>query len=657
MKKITSVMMLAAAAAAALVSCNKEIEKPEVPQESEGIKVTIVTGEPETKTVLESNGKSVSWAGTDKVGFFNHTAGVNVQSSAAVIDGDGKATFTATVPAAGTYYAYYPYQADGSYAPDTDGVTVRIPNTQSPTPTSFDPATDLLVSTSFEATGATDTPASIQFKRLGAFIKVQFSDKTTGNKLAGEYASSVSIQAETKIVGRLKISGKSEGQLIDPDSGYQKVTANYVGDTYEVLNAANAVYFGIKPVTLAKNSKLIVTLTTGKYNISKTLTLKKDAVIGAGKLLPITVTIEDTDLPIFIERVWGKYSTSDSYWNASFGGTASADRNIAMDDDYIYLPETTAAAKLWMIPLDGTTDPSLANVEGVSGGTHALSCVRVVPNTSSKVNGGKDFLMACNLTTNSESTALTVYSWNNGTSNAPVSESVSNGRQLRIGDKFSVYGSLQDGALFFRNWNGTDGWGGKGTILVLRMAWADVPSGGYFNPRITFSYEDGGINAYYPYPGDASNGFIANVSATGKYASFTNSPLNTSPNSSGSFTESSGYYENTAGYNFLEYNGKRYVAYVKNAGDGDGRFYILQGETTDSWKDILESKRKVIYQAAIQQDLAYADGDYHEDLAKGVTKTSANSALDCTARIIGEDLYFAVLKQGVGLSLFKMYMK
>ncbi|MBP3203128.1 MAG: hypothetical protein J6M31_05930 [Bacteroidales bacterium] len=101
-------------------------------------------------------------------------------------------------------------------------------------------------------------------------------------------------------------------------------------------------------------------------------------------------------------------------------------------------------------------------------------------------------------------------------------------------------------------------------------------------------------------------------------------------------------------------------AYVKNVVDsadsdsGDGRFYILQGETSDSWKDILGSKRKVIYQADIQQDLAYADGEYHADLATGVTQTSGHGAIDCTARIIGGDLYFAALKQGVGLSLFKM---
>ena len=165
---------------------------------------------------------------------------------------------------------------------------------------------------------------------------------------------------------------------------------------------------------------------------------------------------------------------------------------------------------------------------------------------------------------------------------------------------------------------------------------------------------DAGINAYYTYPGDASNGFFASVTGAGKYASYSDSPLSVSGNSSGTFTASSGYYDNTAGYNFIEYKGKRYVAYVKNASDGDGRFYVLQGANSDSWADILGSKRKVIYQADIQQNLAYADGEYHEDLATGITQTSSHSALDCTARIIGDEVYFAALKQGVGLSLFKM---
>ena len=197
--------------------------------------------------------------------------------------------------------------------------------------------------------------------------------------------------------------------------------------------------------------------------------------------------------------------------------------------------------------------------------------------------------------------------------------------------------------------------------IVLRMAWSAAPSGGYFYPRRTNSesYSDG-ISAYYPYPGDASNGFIAYVGASARYASYSSSPLNTSPNLSGTFSATSGYYDNTAGYNFFEYNGKRYIAYAKNNPDdrGDGRFYILEGESTTAWADILGSSRKVIYQAAIHEDLAYTDGDYHAELGSNPSpKKSGNSALDCTVRLINGEPYIAVLKQNVGLSLFKMSLK
>lgn len=640
MKKITSVMMLAAAAAAALVSCNKEIEKPEVPQESEGIKVTIVTGEPETKTVLESNGKSVSWAGTDKVGFFNHTDGVNVQSSAAVIDGDGKATFTATVPAAGTYYAYYPYQADGSYAPDTDGVTVRILNTQSPTPTSFDPATDLLVSTSFEATGATDTPASIQFKRLGAFIKVQFSDKTTGNKLAGEYASSVSIQADTKIVGRLKISGKSEGQLIDPDSGYQKVTANYDAHTYEVLNAEHAAYFGIKPVTLAKDSKLIVTLTTGKYNISNTLTLKKDAVIKAGNVLPITVTLNDADVTskvLGIKTVFAKNSTASESWISYFGGTAGTDRNIAMDDEYIYIAESAATAKLWAISVADPNEVKSVNVEGVSGGAHALTCPRVVKNTDASVNGGKDVLICSNLTRGGEDPKL--YMWVNGIDNAPKAITLTTWATSNwYGDTFTVWGTLQNGVLLFDKTDSSgdgvvtfllNGVPGDKMYLVGRIKTVEA-FGSHTGVCAFYPFPDGTAGVYSPGRGTEARGQFATLGSSLKSEggiSVTLSPLDYDAGTNGF----------VLGYNFVEWEGSRYVIYGNYVNNKTGYVRVRQGAITDAWNTIASTGTRL----------------YRRDLVSGGL-TAGNSGMDITARVINGELYIAAQMQNVGFGLYKL---
>ncbi len=659
MKKIYNVMMLAAVAAVALVSCAKEMDKPEIEQK-DGITVSLTTGSVETKTAL--SGSSAVWNNTDLFNFVKTDFTEQPEASITSIDGSGVATITGTVGSAGTYFAFYPKTSYGPSSDSAPGVVQRIKTAQTLTsPTSFDPAADILVSETFDVSPAgSTTPSALRFKRLGGFLKVSFNDKTTGSKLTGEYATKVSVQSAG--TGAQSLAAKL---TVDPTgivkaTGAEKtITATISDGVYAISNASHAAYLGVQPVTLPAGSILSFKAVTSNYSITKTVTLPSDIVIGSGDIQPITVNVGDENIDVAVTRVWGKYSTNENYWNTiAFGGTASSDRNIAMDDEYIYLPETTAAAKMWRIPLDGTTEPTLVNVEGVSGGTHALSCVRMIPNTAAGVNGGKDFLMACNLTTNSSSTPLTVYSWNNGTSSAPAKESVTNGRSLRIGDKFSVYGSLQDGALFFRNWNVTDGWSGKGTILVLRMAWSDVPSGGYFNPRITYSDGvDAGINAYYTYPGDASNGFIASVSGAAKFASYSLSPLSNSGNDSGTFTESSGYYSNTAGYNYITFNGKKYIAYVKNAGDGDGRFYVLQGEASDTWQELLGAKRKVIYQADIQQNLAYADGEYHEDLATGVTKTSANSAIDCAARVIGDDVYFAALKQGVGLSLFKLSLK
>lgn len=387
---------------------------------------------------------------------------------------------------------------------------------------------------------------------------------------------------------------------------------------------------------------------TGTFDVASG---KLEIRIFAEKEVTITAPAEPE---LTVERLWGKYSSADAAWNAYYGGTANSDRNLAMDDNYIFVQESTAAAKIWKIPVDGTSSVSTVNLEGVSGGTHAISCIRMVPNTASGVNGGKDFLMGVSLTTDDASTAMKVYSWGNGVDAAPTVTSASTWCGRRLGDKFTVYGSLQDGALFFKDFNNASD---QGAFMVLRMAWSEVPSDGYFNPRRTNMYVESGMGAYYPIPGNASVGLYTSTSSS-KYVQFTSSPLNTSPNTSGTFVDAGGYYVDAHGFNCFEFNGKRYIAYVKNAGGGDGRFYIIEGESTTDWADMLGAKRNVIYQAAIQENLAYTDGEYHAELgANPSPKTSGNSGIDCAVRVKSDGVYFAVMKQHVGLSLFKMSMK
>ena len=108
----------------------------------------------------------------------------------------------------------------------------------------------------------------------------------------------------------------------------------------------------------------------------------------------------------------------------------------------------------------------------------------------------------------------------------------------------------------------------------------------------------------------------------------------------------SGYYTDAA-FRFFEFNGKRYIAYTRQVSSTDGRLIIIEGAAGESWEDIL-NRRTVIYKAAIQVNEEMKD-DYVES-----PKASGNSGMDLDVRVVGEDAYIVVVKQNVGLSLFKM---
>ena len=63
------------------------------------------------------------------------------------------------------------------------------------------------------------------------------------------------------------------------------------------------------------------------------------------------------------------------------------------------------------------------------------------------------------------------------------------------------------------------------------------------------------------------------------------------------------------------------------------------------------TNHNVIYQAAIQEN-AEMLGEYNAS-----PKSSGHSAMDLCVRVIGGYPYIVVLKQNVGLSLFKMSLK
>ncbi len=631
-------MMFAAAAAAALVSCNKEIEKPEVPQESEGIKVTIVTGEPETKTTLGDNGKTVSWNSTDKFGFVNVAVPEDNEATIASIDGSGAATITGTVSTAGTFFAYYP---KSTYAATADGGVLRIKTAQSPASgTSFDPAADVLVSETFDvaATGATTAPATVRFKRLGAFLKVYFIDNTTGSRLSGEYATTVSVQSSVKSLAA-KLTINSTG-IVDAANAEKTITATYATDVFELTNASQAAYLGIQPLTLPKDSQLIINVETAKYTISKTVTLPSDVTIGSGEVKPVRITLTDenvTSKTLTLKTVFAKNSTDSESWMSYFGGNAGTDRNISMDDEYIYIAESAATAKLWAISVADPNEVKSVNVEGVSGGAHALTCPRVVKNTDASVNGGKDVLICSNLTRGGEDPKL--YMWVNGIDNAPKAITLTTWATSNwYGDTFTVWGTLQNGVLLFdktdSSGNGVvtfllNGVPGDKMYLVGRIKTVEA-FGSHTGVCAFYPFPDGTAGVYSPGRGTEARGQFATLGSSLKSEggiSVTLSPLDYDEGTNGF----------VLGYNFVEWEGFRYVIYGNYVNNKTGYVRVRQGAITDAWNTIASTGTRL----------------YRRDLVSGGL-TADNSGMDITARVINGELYIAAQMQNVGFGLYKL---
>ena len=637
MKKVTSILLFAATAAA-LVSCNKEIEKPET-LESDGIKITVVAGNPETKTTLESNGKTVSWNATDKVGFFNHTAGVNVESSAAAIDGEGKATFTATVPSAGTYYAYYPYSNadDTSYPAGTDGVTVRIPNEQSPTSAStFDPKADVLLSTDFSATGET-TPADICFKRLGAFLKVSFVDGTTGTVLSGEKAVSVAVQGENNLVGRCRVS---KDGLAGPLSGYKKVTANY---TTDFALTSDAAYLGIIPQTLAKDSELIITVETAKYKISKTVSLPKDITLVGGNVLPLNITLTDAEVTakvLTVERLWGYYPNTG--WPTSFV-PANADRGVATDGENVYVTNTTDGTVVGIKIADQST--VTVNMTGVDGGFYKTCSAKTIYNPAT----GKYILLVGSLAYDTDCN-FNVYAWKDGIDQAPtkiISWNTNNGSPRRVGDFFTVSGDWSNGEIWARI-NQT----GAATTFVWKIT--EGVAGGVLGGGIGYA-GSAGMGSVYKYSIDAPQVMVVTPDIAKFYTCKVESTWINANSDGIEWTDGSDVsaYAKRFGYTPFEFNGKKYIAYLHMYNAARGWLTILndtQGTAEGFMQTIIDND--IYFQGAVQINKDEAS----TEVVAGATY-SENVMANCSVAVMEDHVIIVGHQQNTGLAVFKMYMK
>ena len=352
--------------------------------------------------------------------------------------------------------------------------------------------------------------------------------------------------------------------------------------------------------------------------------------------------------PQLFTRQWGIFATSSTNpWQATFG--LSDARNITMDDEYIYVPQSAGGDPvLKAVSIADPAQVKNVNVSGIAGGTHTLSCVRMIPNTDPAVNGGKDILSACCLSVG-EGSHLNFYVWLNGIDNAPAISIVEDSGR-RLGDKYIVLGSWNNGEVYLKDFN-------TGNIVRYAMVdgrigeWPGADGLAYARGRFDYnaSVPDaaGCIGSAYVYPGtpkagsDIPAGFLVTSTASAHFLG------NTSGNVFASTADLG--MPLTHGYNFFTdaKTGLKYIAYVgveASQAQGSVRVIADLAGTPDGFLGALQS-HKVVFEAPVQDAM---------DATVVSPCPATHSTGDCVVREINGETYMAVMIQNVGISVFKL---
>lgn len=337
--KLFKSLMLVAASATAFTACTKSVDETENGSVSNDntITLTISTSRPETiadtRTMLAENGVTPLWCPGDAIGLSLAQDHDDTILSKHYFQNDNRETASETTTFSGRVYftgenmivySFYP----GSFIANTrDGYAiVELPAIQSPAPTSFDGAADLLIGKPTTIT-VTTTPnvhiEGLQFKRVGGFLKIVLKDNTTEHILTGKAVESLSITAENDLAGsvELDIVNGLLGNICE--NGTKTVTAAYTAETqYRIGDEKAATYLGVYPQTLAEGSVLTISAQTEMYKINREITLPTDVEINSGQITSLTINISDENVytpdaetmfpdPVFREYVLANIDTDN----------------------------------------------------------------------------------------------------------------------------------------------------------------------------------------------------------------------------------------------------------------------------------------------------------------------------------------------------------
>ncbi|MBO5882308.1 MAG: hypothetical protein J6Q21_03590, partial [Alistipes sp.] len=205
MKKLFVNFMLVAVAAMAFVSCSNDIDNTPVFDNEELITVTLKADKTCTRTEMIEG--VPYWSKGDAIGayFYNGEDYKNYKFTNDSVEASLTTTFTGQTEVSDVLYVYYPYTSNGA---SVDGAKVDIPVTQHPTATSFDGAADIMIAKPITLEAEGTQLENLEFARLGAIVKIVLKDNTS--KLSNQHISSLTMTAESNLVGRVYLDAKNQ---------------------------------------------------------------------------------------------------------------------------------------------------------------------------------------------------------------------------------------------------------------------------------------------------------------------------------------------------------------------------------------------------------------------------------------------------------------
>ena len=250
-----------------LAACTNEYDTQAI-YNGEKVPMTFTAGLTQTRTVLDGDGKNVSWVKGDAIAIFDGTETNEFTTQ----DAGATASFTGTAHQADTYTAFYPYANVTEITATT--ITFNLPEEQTAVAGGF--ASGLVPSWAQTAEGST----SLKFQNLSALVKF-----TVGDGMAGDGTFILRGVKGESLTGSMKYT--IGGEIVPNEDGkgdYSSTSLNEVRlkGTFE---AGKTYYFTVAPAVLSEGLSLFYVNSKGtayRRGGNKAVTLEAGKVLDLG---------------------------------------------------------------------------------------------------------------------------------------------------------------------------------------------------------------------------------------------------------------------------------------------------------------------------------------------------------------------------------------